>query len=120
MQRGDGTHGCSTRHERADFGCWRSAWTAVHADSLYVTEMSCSPCHAGQARLVMRQRGNLRLLLNANLWDDMAVSVMDGGVGVTFAVQNAVAVPAAGGKDGGAKDSATAGLWAVSQRHSKP
>lgn len=34
---------------------------------------------AGQARLVMRQRGNLRLLLNANLWPQMPVSMMDGG-----------------------------------------
>ena len=34
---------------------------------------------AGQARLVMRQRGNLRLLLNANLWPKMPVSMMDGG-----------------------------------------
>jgi hypothetical protein len=53
---------------------------------------------------VMRQRGNLRLLLNANLWDDMAVNVMDGGVGVTFAVQNAVATPVATAKDGGTPD----------------
>ena len=56
----------------------------------------------------MRQRGNLRLLLNANLWDDMAVNVMDGGVGVTFAVQNAVAAPAAAAKDGGTQDGSTA------------
>jgi hypothetical protein len=32
-----------------------------------------------QARLVMRQRGNLRLLLNANLWADMQVTKMEGG-----------------------------------------
>ena len=32
----------------------------------------------GQARLVMRQRGNFRLLLNANLWPQMLVSMMDG------------------------------------------
>ena len=44
---------------------------------------------AGQARIIMRQRGNLRLLLNANLWEDMAVNVMDGALGVTFAVHNA-------------------------------
>lgn len=69
-------------------------------------------CDTGQARLVMRQRGNLRLLLNANLWDDMAVNVMDGGVGVTFAVQNAVAAPAAAAKDGGTQDgSAVAGRF---------
>ena len=69
---------------------------------------ACSLCDTGQARLVMRQRGNLRLLLNANLWDDMAVNVMDGGVGVTFAVQNAVAAPAAVTKDGGTQDGSTA------------
>lgn len=33
---------------------------------------------SGQARLVMRQRGNFRLLLNANLWPHMPVSMMDG------------------------------------------
>lgn len=32
-----------------------------------------------QARLIMRQRGNLRLLMNANLWRDMPVSKMEGG-----------------------------------------
>lgn len=32
-----------------------------------------------QARLIMRQRGNLRLLMNANLWREMPVSKMDGG-----------------------------------------
>ena len=36
-------------------------------------------CDVGQARLVMRQRGNFRLLLNANLWPHMPVSMMDGG-----------------------------------------
>ena len=33
----------------------------------------------GQARLVMRQRGNQRLVLNANLWPEMKVTLMDGG-----------------------------------------
>jgi len=33
----------------------------------------------GQARVVMRQKGNLRLLLNANLWPEMQVTRMDGG-----------------------------------------
>lgn len=31
------------------------------------------------ARFVMRQRGYLRLLMNASLWADMKVSRMDGG-----------------------------------------
>jgi Ran-binding protein 3 len=34
---------------------------------------------SGQARLVMRQKGNLRLLMNANLWAEMQVSKMEGG-----------------------------------------
>ena len=38
----------------------------------------------------MRQRANLRLLLNANLWPQMVVSQMDGGKGATLAVVNAV------------------------------
>jgi hypothetical protein len=37
------------------------------------------PCCSGQARLVMRQKGNLRLLMNANLWGEMQVSKMEGG-----------------------------------------
>ena len=40
----------------------------------------------------MRQRGNLRVLLNGNLWSDMAVNKMDGGLGVTFALHNAATV----------------------------
>lgn len=77
------------------------------ACSLFLTTACCG-YPAGQARLVMRQRGNLRLLLNANLWADMAVNIMDGGVGVTFAVQNAAAVATADGKDAGAKEGAAA------------
>lgn len=42
----------------------------------------------GQGRVVMRQKGNLRLLLNANLWKEMQLNRMDGGKGVTFAVIN--------------------------------
>ncbi len=33
----------------------------------------------GHARLVMRSKGNLRLLMNANLWPDMIVTKMEGG-----------------------------------------
>ena len=36
------------------------------------------PLCSGQARLVMRQKGNLRLLMNANLWAEMQVSKMEG------------------------------------------
>jgi Ran-binding protein 3 len=46
---------------------------------------------SGQARFVMRQRGNLRLLMNANLWSGINIAIMDGGKGVTFAVVNAAA-----------------------------
>jgi Ran-binding protein 3 len=42
----------------------------------------------GLARLVMRQKGTLRVLMNASLWAGMTVSRMEGGQGVTFAVDN--------------------------------
>lgn len=45
---------------------------------------------SGQGRIVMRQKGNLRVLLNANLWPDMALTLMDGKAGVTFACVNHV------------------------------
>ncbi|KAF6263158.1 hypothetical protein COO60DRAFT_1698932 [Scenedesmus sp. NREL 46B-D3] len=48
-----------------------------------------------QARLVMRQRGSHKLLLNANLYPKMATSKMVGGKGVTFAAVNAAATAAA-------------------------
>ena len=47
----------------------------------------------------MHNRGNLRLLLNARLWDGITATRMDGGKGATFAVVNAAA--AGGGADGG-------------------
>lgn len=52
-----------------------------------------------QARLVLRQRGSQRLLLNANLYPKMATTKMVGGKGVTFAAVNAA--PALQGADGG-------------------
>lgn len=42
----------------------------------------------GKARLVMRQRGTLKLLLNAALYPAMTVTPMLEGKGVTFAVAN--------------------------------
>lgn len=60
---------------------------------------------AGQGRIIMRQRGNLRLLLNANLWPDMAVNSMDGGMGVTFAVHNAAADVTAKEENGASTES---------------
>jgi len=63
---------------------------------------------------VMRQRGNLRLLLNANLWPEMAVNEMDGGKGATFAVVNATDDGAAEANGGGkAADSAAAAAAAA-------
>lgn len=78
-----------------------SAWCVLMSLRAVVKPSFAVP--AGRARLVMRQRGNLRLLLNANLWEEMAVNVMDGGLGVTFAVHNAAAAPAADGKEGSAE-----------------
>jgi hypothetical protein len=57
-----------------------------------------------QARLVMRQRGSHKLLLNANLYPNMATSKMVGGKGVTFAAVNAAVTAAAAGQDGDKKD----------------
>lgn len=51
-------------------------------------EMRVNAGEQGQGRVIMRQKGNLRLLLNANLWADMPVARMEGGRGVTFAVVN--------------------------------
>ena len=34
----------------------------------------------------MRARGNLRLLLNANLWPEMKVTLMDGGKVLPMAI----------------------------------
>lgn len=48
-----------------------------------------------KSRLVMRSKGNLRLLLNANIFPDMKITKMDNR-GVTFVCANATA----GGKEG--------------------
>lgn len=48
-----------------------------------------------QARMVMRQRGSQRLLLNARLHPTMTTSKMVGGKGATFAAVNAAAASAA-------------------------
>ena len=44
-----------------------------------------------QARMLMRQSGNFRLLLNANVFANMALQLLGGGGGVTFACANAAA-----------------------------
>lgn len=57
-----------------------------------------------QARMVMRQRGNLKLLMNARLYPGMATSKMVGGKGVTFSAVNAAA--AGSSKEDGTDESA--------------
>lgn len=42
----------------------------------------------GIARIIMRQKGTLRLLMNASLWAGMSVTKMEGGQGVTMALDN--------------------------------
>jgi Ran-binding protein 3 len=62
-----------------------------------------------KARLVMRQKGSQRLLLNANLYPKMSTSKMVGGKGATFAAVNAAPpVPGEGQKEGEAAESAAA------------
>lgn len=62
---------------------------------------------AGRARLVMRQKGSQRLLLNAALYPAMATSKMMGGKGVTFAAANAAAP--LGSEEGGSPSKANGG-----------
>lgn len=52
----------------------------------------------GAARIVMRQKGTLRLLMNASLWEAMTVTKMEGGQGVTMALDNRIEEDE--GKDG--------------------
>lgn len=70
-----------------------------------------------KGRLVMRQKGSQRLLLNANLFPKMTTSKMVGGKGATFAAVNAAPpVPSDGsGKgDQNAQDDACASAEAAS------
>lgn len=79
----------------------------------------------GQARMVMRQRGNLRLILNAKLFPQMTIAHMVGNnKAATFACMNAVSVAEAGGKGEGKEgeksensdkgEAAVLKTWAVS------
>ena len=54
------------------------------------------------ARLVMRAKGNLRLLLNANVFPAMKISRMDGR-GISFTCVNTASAGVEDGKDGGEK-----------------
>lgn len=56
-----------------------------------------TPRTAGAARMLMRQRGNLRLIMNATLYPSMTTSAMLGGKGITFACVNHAAAAAAPG-----------------------
>lgn len=70
-------------------------------------EMRVNVAQSGQARLVMRQKGNLRLLMNAALWPEMVVAKMEGGKAATFAVLNdaaAAGAPASGEPSGSGAD----------------
>nr|BAO49702.1 nuclear pore complex protein Nup50b [Nicotiana benthamiana] len=58
-------------------------------------KLNISSTETGKARLVMRTRGNYRLILNANLYPEMKLTNMD-KKGVTFACMNS----AGDGKDG--------------------
>ena len=42
-------------------------------------EMKVNVGASGTARLIMRNKGNFRLLLNANIWPGMKVTPMEGG-----------------------------------------
>ncbi|KAG1654332.1 hypothetical protein FOA52_013731 [Chlamydomonas sp. UWO 241] len=72
----------------------------------------------GQARMVMRQAGNYRLLLNASVYPGMAVQKMAGDVGVSFACFNAAAAAEAAAatpekKDEASAAGATLATWAL-------
>nr|XP_016489073.1 PREDICTED: nuclear pore complex protein NUP50B-like [Nicotiana tabacum] len=58
-------------------------------------KVNISSTETGKARLVMRTRGNYRLILNANLYPEMKLTNMD-KKGITFACMNS----AGDGKDG--------------------
>jgi hypothetical protein len=76
---------------------------------LFTRSNTCPAQATGHARLVMRQRGTSRLLLNARLYGSTAMSKMMGGKGATFAVAN-FAAPAGETLAGGDGDgSAPAG-----------
>lgn len=59
-------------------------------------KVNVSTSGAGKARLVMRARGNLRLILNASLYPDMSLTAMEKR-GVTFACMNSAAEGKAAG-----------------------
>lgn len=50
----------------------------------------------------MHAKGNLRLLLNANLWKEMAVTPMDGGKGASYSCCNHALGPVEDKKEGDA------------------
>jgi len=62
-----------------------------------------------RARLVMRQKGSKRLVLNANLWPGMAITRMKGSNGVTFAAVNHLGGEGKGDEKGDGGEGGTAG-----------
>jgi hypothetical protein len=87
-----GTHGCCSRHTAADgalyeFVADKREWRERGKGEVRINTRRDS----GRARLVMRQRGSQKLLLNAGLYAGMSTSKMVGGKGVTFAAANAAA-----------------------------
>lgn len=62
----------------------------------------------GKARLIMRQKGSGRLILNAALWAGMTVGIMEGGRGITFSVANAAVEEGEAGASGAGKEGSEA------------
>ena len=56
-------------------------------------EMRLNLGKTGGARMIMRAKGNYRLILNAAMWKGQTFTKMEGGKGLTFPCKNAVAGP---------------------------
>lgn len=56
-------------------------------------EMRLNLGKAGGARMIMRAKGNYRLILNAAMWKGQTFTKMEGGKGLSFPCKNAVAGP---------------------------
>lgn len=56
-------------------------------------EMRLNLGKTGGARMIMRAKGNFRLILNAAMWKGQTFTKMEGGKGLTFPCKNAVAGP---------------------------
>jgi Ran-binding protein 3 len=56
-------------------------------------EMRLNLSKTGGARMIMRAKGNFRLILNAAMWKGQTFTKMEGGKGLSFPCKNAVAGP---------------------------